>query len=1025
MAVRKKYRVTSSNVKRKIARKSRVSFRLPTIKPQRRTPRKRLIKKSFSTSLLQKIFKSKTRSNLKSKRKSTRLKKIFRTFLKLSIAILLIGVIGLIGIFLYFSKDIPDPDKIANRNVAESTKIYDRTGDILLYEIHGEEKRTVVKLNQISTYVLNATMATEDQDFYKHHGVDFRGIARAIYRNVISGEKLQGGSTITQQLIKNSILTSERTFTRKIKEIILAVETEQKFSKDEIMEMYLNQIPYGSNAYGIEAAARTFFDKSAKDLDISEAVLLAGLPKATTYYSPYGAHPEALEYRYHDIIGQMLSEGYISQEQADEAWQVDILKKIKPFREDIKAPHFVMYVRQQIVDEFGEERVERGGLNVYTTLNYDMQLIAEDAVKIGVEKNIINHNAKNAALVAIDPHTGQVLSMVGSKNYFSIEEDGNVNVAISNRQPGSSFKPFVYATAFKKGYTPDTILFDVETNFGKDGSGKEYIPQNYNFKFSGPVTIRQALARSLNIPAVKALYLAGIDDSVQMAHNLGITTLNNPDNYGLSLVLGTGEVKLIDMVASYGVFANEGKRNISETILKIEDSSGEIIKQYEKNEKEVLDLEVARNINNILSDNVARTPTFGAKNMLYLGERPVAAKTGTTSDYKDGWTVGYTPSLVAGVWAGNNKGEKMKQGGGITVAAPIWNDFMSRVLALDPIEKFVAPEKIKTDKAVLNGEYKNEVIVKIDKACGDKLASELTPESQIIEKIYIEAHNILHYVNKDNPQGESPKDFTLDSSYQYWEQAVLDWAEKNAREKNENENHEVIDLENDNSDEIEQKNISVNPPTEICSVREDDKMPILKITSPQEDQIIKNNKLAIKAEAFTVFGLKQIDIHFDGNLVGVGKYSPYEVAYNIPAGTKEGLHNVSIKVYDQIENSVQKDVPIIMVSDDSSVYLKPIVETDFPYIIDVVTSTDDIRYIDFYYQLDSIYNADMELVKKTGIKKKIGTADYPVPGEDKLYQILWEENKEYFISGKYKIFTEMVDGSGKIYESNKRFLEVK
>ena len=990
MAVRKKYRTSGSNARKKIVRKKRSVLSLPTIKTK-----KRLIKKSFSTSLFKKIFKT------RSKKKNKRSKKIFRILLKLSIAMFVIGIIGITGVFIYFSKDIPNPDKIVDRSVAESTKIYDRTGEHLLYEIHGEERRTVIKLDQISQHLINATIATEDQDFYKHHGVDFRGIARAIYKDVISGERLQGGSTITQQLIKNSILTSERTFTRKIKEIILAIETEQKFNKDEIMEMYLNQIPYGSNAYGIEAAAQTFFGKSAKDLDISEAALLAGLPKATTYYSPYGAHPEALEFRYKNIINQMEGEGYISEEEARKAKELEILKEIKPFIEDIKAPHFVMYVRQQLVDEFGEEKIEKGGLNVYTTLDYDMQLIAEDVVKSGAEENTINHNARNAALVAIDPRSGQVLSMVGSKDYFNIEEDGNVNVAISNRQPGSSFKPFVYATALKKGYTPDTILFDVETNFGKDGSGREYIPQNYNFKFSGPATMRSSLARSLNIPAVKALYLAGINGSVQMAHNLGITTLNDPDNYGLSLVLGTGEVKLIDMVSSYSVFANEGKRNISETILRIENSSGEIIKQFEKNEKQVLDVEVARNINSMLSDNVARTPTFGAKNKLYLEQRPVAAKTGTTSDYKDGWTVGYTPSLAVGVWAGNTKGEKMRKGGGITVAAPIWYNFISSVLEDDPIEKFVAPKKIQTEKAVLNGEYKNEVVIKIDKACGDKLASKLTPENQIEEKTYIEAHNILHYLNKDDPQGEISEDLISDAHYQNWEKAVLKWAQENAEE------------------------VNINPPSEICSVREDDKMPILKIFYPQEDQIIKNNKLVISAEVFTVFGFKQIDVHFDDVLVGVGKKSPYEILYTIPFGVKEGLHNVSIKAYDQVDNSVQKDIPVIMVSDNSSLYIKPIMETDFPYIINAITSTEDVRYVDFYYQLDSIYDADMNLVRKIGIKKKIGSARYPVPEEDKLYQVLWEEDKQYFISGKYKIFAKMVDKKGRSYESNKRFLEIK
>jgi len=1009
MPVRKKYRVVSSNVRKKrVVKKRRLNFKLPKI-----TKRKRLIKRSVAPSLFRKLFRL-----VKPKKKKNKVfKKKLRTLLRLVMLIFAIGLVGLIGIFIYFSKDIPDPNKIIDRRVAESTKIYDRTGEHLLYEIHGEERRTNIKLDQVSQHLINATIATEDQDFYKHYGVDFRGIARAIYKDVISREKLQGGSTITQQLIKNSILTSERTFTRKIKEIILAIETEQKFSKNEIMEMYLNQIPYGSNAYGIEAAAQTFFEKSAKDLSISEAALLAGLPKATTYYSPYGAHPEALELRYKNIINQMKGEGYINEEEAKEAKETEILKEIKPFVEDIKAPHFVMYVRQQLVDEFGEEEIEKGGLKVYTTLNYDMQLIAEDAVKKGAEENSENHNAKNAALVAIDSKSGQVLSMVGSKDYFNIEEDGNVNVAISPyRQPGSSFKPFVYAAAFDKGYTPNTILFDVETNFGKDGSGKDYVPQNYNYRFSGPATIRESLARSLNIPAVKTLYLTGIEDSVQMAQNLGITTLNDPGGYGLSLVLGTGEVKLLDMVSAYSVFANDGKRNPQTTILKIEDSKGDILKEFKKDEKQILKAEIARNINSILSDNVARIPTFGSKSELYLGKRPVAAKTGTTSDYKDGWTIGYTPSLVAGVWAGNNKGEKMKKGGGITVAAPIWNDFMSRVLALDPIEKFIIPEKIKTDKAVLNGNYENEVIVKIDKACGDKLASELTPENQIEEKTYIEVHNILKYVKKDDPQGEYPEDSERDLNFSNWEEAVLKWTEENAKESNK---------EGDEEGEEDTKKVNVNPPTEICSVREDDKMPILKIASPQNNQIVKNNKLAIKVESFTVFGLKQLDFYFDDILIGVGKSSPYEVSYNLPANTKEGLHTVTVRVYDQVENSTQEEITVIVSNENTSLYLKPILDTDFPFVINAATSGKNIKKVDFYYQLDGVYDADMNLIKKSGSRHKIDSADYPIPGGDNLYQILWEEDKKYFISGKYKIFAIMEDKDRRTYESNKRFVEVK
>lgn len=1002
MPVRKKYRVARNTPVKRTAKRKGLMFGLPKFKTGNK---KRLIKKSVAPSLLKKLFRSiSLSSSLDSRKKNKGFKRIDKIVFKLAIILFIIGLAGMAGAFIYFSKDIPDPNKIADRSVAESTKIYDRTGEHLLYEIHGEEKRTVVKLNQVSQNLINATIAIEDQNFYKHYGVDFKGIIRAVYKDIISGEKAQGASTITQQLIKNSILTTEKTFTRKIKEVILAVETEQKFSKDEILEMYLNQIPYGSNAYGVEAAAQTFFGKSAKDLDITEAALLAGLPKATTYYSPYGAHPEALEARYRNIIVQMFEEGYISEEEKKSALEEKVLTRIKPFEENIKAPHFVMFVKQQLVDEFGEEKVEKGGLKVWTTLNYDMQLIAEDAVKKASEENLIKYNAKDAALVAVNPKNGQILSMVGSKDYFNIEDQGNVNAAISDKlQPGSSFKPFVYATAFKKGYTPDTILFDVQTNFGKDGSGKDYIPNNYNLKFSGPVTMRQALARSLNIPAVKTLYLAGIKDSVQTAHDLGITTLNKPEEYGLSLVLGTGEVKLLDMVSAYGVFANDGKRNSAVSILKIEDSKSEVLKEFEENPKAVLNEQIARSINSILSDNSARSAIFGSSSKLYLKDRPVAAKSGTTSSFKDAWTIGYTLSLSAGVWAGNNNGTEMKRGAdGSVIAAPIWNDFMSRVLALDPVENFTEPEKIETKKAILNGNYKNEVIVKIDKACGDKLASELTPENQIEEKKYMEVHNILYYVKKDDPQGDySPINPSEDPNFSNWEEAVLAWAEESAEE------------------------VNIDPPTEVCSVRGDDKMPILKVSSPQNDQIIKDNKLAIKAEAFTVFGLKQMDFYFDDVLIGVGKESPYEVSYKLPAGTTEGMHTVTIRVYDQFENSAEKETQVIVSNDNTSLYLKPVLDTDFPFIINAATSGTETKNIVFYYQLDSIYDADMNLISKPGLKQEIGAATFPVPGETNLYQILWEEDKRYFISGKYKLFAVMEDNNGNFFESNKRFVEVK
>ncbi|MFA6096253.1 MAG: PBP1A family penicillin-binding protein [Candidatus Paceibacterota bacterium] len=990
MPIRRKYRVqTIQKSRKKAGILSKLVFSLPKIREK-----KKLITKRIKPGLL--------RGAMKYRKVKTRgLKKIFYVFLKLGVLFLILGAIATAGAFIYFSKDIPSPDKIVKRSVWESTKIYDRTGQHLLYEIHGEEKRTIVNLDQISKNLINSTIATEDKNFYKHHGIDFVGIIRAIYTDVRNMRTEQGGSTITQQLIKNSLLTSERTVTRKIKEIILAIETEQKFSKDQILEMYMNQIPYGSNAYGAEAAAQTFFGKSAKDLDIPESALLAALPKATTYYSPYGTHQDQLIAKYKFIIDQMKEQGYITEEEAKNAKDVEIIKRVRAFVEKIEAPHFVMYVKQQLVDEFGEEKVEKGGLKVYTTLNYDMQMIAEDAIKKMTEENLAKYNARDAALIAMDPKDGEILSMVGSKDYFNIKEDGNVNAAIAPLQPGSSFKPFVYATAFKKGYTPNTILFDVETNFGKDGSGKEYIPNNYNMKYSGPVTMRQALARSLNIPAVKALYLSGIKESIDTAHDLGITTLNNPGRYGLSLVLGTGEVKLIDMVSAYGVFANDGVRSLPISVLKIEDADGKILKEASQSETRVLDEEIARNINSILSDNNARAETFGPASKLYIKDRPVAAKSGTTSSFKDAWTVGYTPSLVSGVWTGNSNGDEMKRGAdGSKIAAPIWNDFMTRVLALDPVEKFPVPQEIEAGKPILDGKAENEVIVKTDKACTDRLASELTPESQIEEKTFIEIHDILYYVKKDDPRGDPPESPEDDPQFRAWEDAVQTWAKENMADK-----------------------IANIAPTEVCNARSKDDLPSVKILNPQNDAIINQNNIKIEAEGFANLGIEQIEFYFDNELVGIDKFPPFEAFYNISQETKKDIHAITARIYDKIFNSSEDRISVVT-GNDISIYFMPVTNDSFPYVMSVVTAGEKFTNISFYSQLESIYDTNGELIEKPGSRRLIQKATSPVPGENNLYQALWDEDREYVIPGKYKLFVTAEDQDGNLYESNSREMEI-
>jgi len=714
----------------------------------------------------------------KPKKKRKWLWRIFKFFLWCGVA----GLLFAIGVFAYYAKDLPSPGKLNKRQVVESTKIYDRTGEHMLYEIHGEEKRTQISIKDMGEVIKAATIAAEDQSFYQHHGIYFKSIARAAIYDLLGRHVSQGGSTITQQLIKNTVLTPEQTFTRKVKEVILAVELEQRFTKDEILEMYLNEIPYGSNAYGVQAAAQTFFGKDSKNLTLAEAAFLASLPKAPTYYSPYGTNTDELKGRQEYVLDQMTKLGYTTKEEMGEAKKVDIISEVRPFQENIQAPHFVMYVKDLLVNKYGEKEVQEGGLRVYTTLDWDKQQIAEGAVRKGVAANITKYRATNAALTAIDPKTGQILAMVGSRDYFDKTIDGNVNVAIRDRQPGSSFKPYVYATAFKKGYTPDTILSDVEINFGtKD---RPYTPQDYDNKHRGPVKMREALAMSLNIPAVETLYLAGVDNSINTAQSMGITTLKNRGLYGLSLVLGGGEVKLLDHVNAFGTFATGGVRHDKTAILKITDGKGSIINEYKNSpDEKVLDTDICAQIDSILSDNHLRSPIFGSSSPLRFDDRPVAVKTGTTNEWRDAWTVGYTPGLVAGVWAGNNNNAPMAQGAdGVFVAAPIWRDFMNQALVNTAIESFPGPKEIKTGKAVLDGTIQGEEKeVKVCKIKKDKYCIPVdgcpdgTDEKK---KKLFNAHSILYWVDKDNPRGDIPKQPQKDPQFDAWEKGVQKWAEK-------------------------------------------------------------------------------------------------------------------------------------------------------------------------------------------------------------------------------------------------------
>ncbi len=660
---------------------------------------------------------------------------------------------------------IPTINNFENRQVAQSTKIFDRTGNIVLYDVHGAMRRTAVPIEEISPYIRNATIAIEDDTFYTNAGFRPLALMRAVWTNITRGELLsgQGGSTITQQVVKNSLLTQEKTIPRKVKEIILALRLTRVYTKDQILNTYLNETPYGGTIYGIEEASQYFFGVPAKDVDLAQAAYLAALPQAPTYFSPYGNHRAALDARKNLVLARMRESNFITQEEYDQAFKENV-EFNNPKNAGIKAPHFVFFIQEYLEGKYGADAVSQEGLRVVTTLDYDLQQKAEASVSKFAPVLLQTLNASNQGVVAVDPKTGQILAMVGSKGYFDDTIDGKVNIAVAKRQPGSSFKPFVYATAFKKGYTPETVVFDLQTQFSTacaptdtaNGTYPCYSPTNFDGGFEGPMTLRAALARSENIPAIKVLYLSGIRDSIETAQDLGITTLTAaPEHYGLPLVLGGGEVSLLEMTGAYSVFANDGKKNPPTGILRVEDASGRVLEEYEEHPTQMLEPRIARLINSILADNVARSPEFGLRSPLYFADYDVAAKTGTTNDFRDAWIIGYTPGIAVGAWTGNNDNSSMINNPASFIVAPMWHDFMVYALSKysSPSENFPAPgpeADITSLPSVLAGNWN-------------------TDPSQGV-------HDILYWVNKDNPRSGRPANPASDPQFAYWEYPVSLWA---------------------------------------------------------------------------------------------------------------------------------------------------------------------------------------------------------------------------------------------------------
>jgi penicillin-binding protein 1C len=602
------------------------------------------------------------------------------------------GVVLIVGIYLFWG--IPLPTRLASETLPVSTKIFDRNGK-LIYEIYTDKKRTPIKLSDVPKYFKDATISIEDKNFYSHRGFDILGIVRGLSKIITAG-RAEGGSTLTQQLVKNALLTDERTIRRKAQEVLLTTIIEGIYSKNQILEMYLNTIPYGGTAYGIEAASETYFGKQVKDLNLAESALLAGLPQRPSTYSPFGAHPELAKSRQAEVLKQMVANRYISQEESDNAYKSSLVyASIKP----PQAPHFALWIKEQLADKYGEKMVEQGGLRVNTTLDLDIQNFAQLAVATEVGK-LKKQKVGNGAVIVTRPGTGEILAMVGSKDYFSSDEDGKVNVTLASRQPGSSIKPLNYALAIKdQKITPATALADVPTCFDVFGQ-KSYCPVNYDGTFHGLIEARFALGNSYNIPAVKVLALNGVENFIAFAKQMGLSTVTDPKGYGLSATLGGLSVKPYDMAVAFGVFANQGIEQPLIAITKVTDWKGQTLEEFDpvKNTltgTRILEPSVTFLISHILLDNNARVAAFGDRSFLNVSAHPeVSVKTGTTNDRRDNWTIGYTSNVVVVAWVGNNDNSPMSGAvSGVSGASPIWNKIIKVVLdkaekgAYDPNEK--------------------------------------------------------------------------------------------------------------------------------------------------------------------------------------------------------------------------------------------------------------------------------------------------------------------------------------------------
>lgn len=791
------------------------------------------------------------------------------------------GFLGVIGIFILavivlplMAFTLPTPDNVVRRE-GFSTKILDRNGKPL-YDIFEDERRSPVSLDNIPDYLKKATISIEDKNFYSHGGFDLFGMVRGLSRIFTRGYA-QGGSTLTQQLVKNVLLSSERSVVRKMKEFVLAVQIERKYSKDEILQMYLNEAPYGGNIRGVETASETYFGKSVKDINLVESAILAGIPQLPSRYSPYSSTPTAYIERSENVLRRMREDGHISKEQ-EEASIAELPNiKFQSKGSSFKAPHFVQYVQKILEDRYGANVIEQGGLRVTTTLDLNLQSKAQDIVSEEIAK-VESQRITNGSAVVINSETGEILAMVGSKKFDDPDYDGQVNVSLSLRQPGSSFKPFTYVTALKKGYTASSMVMDVPTTFPVTGQA-DYNPVNYDGKFRGPVQLRYALGNSLNIPAVKFIAMVGVKDVLETAYEMGINSLPPTkeilSRVGLSLTLGGGEVRLLELTSSYGVFFNGGTKAEPLAILKVEDINGKVLEEIKpKRGKRVLSPEHAFIISNILSDNEARSDAFGPNSLLNIPGRQIGVKTGTTNDRRDNWTIGGNPLRTIGVWVGNNDNSPMLSvASGISGASPIWRRITLESLKELPVAGFEAPSNI--------------VTAQVDKISGKLAHDGFSSRSEFFVKGQEPTNDNIHVllkICKNDGKLATPADINSNNydSKEYivlkeedpvstdgknrWQEAILNW----------------INGQNDDK---------YRPPTEYCGTEN----PLnVEWVNPLDQTNNLNNTFDIKISASSTSGINSVEVWADGTKIRTFDSPPY--SGQITLGN--GPHKLQVRAKD-------------------------------------------------------------------------------------------------------------------------------